>query len=102
MRVRLLLGMHHPPQQQPFQDEADRLLAQASKIGLSMFNEANVFWNVGKEKVLKVYAEQAKSAISMSGAGAGACANRGEAGVLGRGGCRMCMPGRAVMMKDTG
>jgi tetratricopeptide (TPR) repeat protein len=48
--------------QQQLQDHADKLLAQASEIGLSVFNKANAFWNVGKEKALKVYEERAKAA----------------------------------------
>ncbi|KZT29562.1 hypothetical protein NEOLEDRAFT_1056517 [Neolentinus lepideus HHB14362 ss-1] len=45
-----------------FQDQADKLLAQASIIGASMFNKANAFWKEGKEKVQKAYEERAAAA----------------------------------------
>ena len=41
------------------QDQADKLLAQASEIGLSMFNRANALWRQGKEKVQQAYEERA-------------------------------------------
>lgn len=50
--------------QRNLQDQADRLLAQASEIGLSMFNRANAFWKEGKEKVQKAYEERAAAAAS--------------------------------------
>ncbi|OCH94467.1 hypothetical protein OBBRIDRAFT_769484 [Obba rivulosa] len=53
---------------QRLQEHADKLLAQASEIGLSVFNRANAFWKEGKEKVQKVYEERA--AASRGGAGA--------------------------------
>lgn len=40
------------------QDQADKLLAQASEIGMNMFSRANAFWSQGKEKVQKVYEER--------------------------------------------
>ncbi|KAF8908069.1 hypothetical protein CPB84DRAFT_1822172 [Gymnopilus junonius] len=40
------------------QDQADKLLAQASEIGLSMFSKASAFWKEGKEKVVKAYEER--------------------------------------------
>ncbi|KAG8739225.1 hypothetical protein FRC10_005856 [Ceratobasidium sp. 414] len=40
------------------QETADQLLAQASVIGASIFNRANVFWKEGKEKALKAYEER--------------------------------------------
>lgn len=43
------------------QDQADKLLAQASEIGLNMFNRANALWSQGKEKVQKVYEERANA-----------------------------------------
>ena len=43
--------------QRNLHDQADKLLAQASEIGLSMFNRANALWNVGKERALKAYEE---------------------------------------------
>ena len=40
------------------QEQADKLLAQASEIGLNMFSRANALWSQGKEKVQKVYEER--------------------------------------------
>ncbi len=46
------------------QEHADKLIAQASEIGLSVFNRANALWNVGKEKVQRAYEERAAASIS--------------------------------------
>ncbi|GJE87423.1 hypothetical protein PsYK624_035060 [Phanerochaete sordida] len=46
------------------QDQADKLLAQASEIGLSMFNRANALWKQGREKVQQAYEERAASSGS--------------------------------------
>ncbi|KAK0243425.1 hypothetical protein EDD85DRAFT_327190 [Armillaria nabsnona] len=40
------------------QEQADKLLAQASELGLSFFNKANAAWKEGRERVQKVYAER--------------------------------------------
>ena len=50
----------NPPNDGPsnIQDQADKLLAQASEIGMNMFSRANAFWSQGKEKVQKVYEER--------------------------------------------
>jgi hypothetical protein len=40
------------------QDQADKLLAQASEIGLNVFSRANALWSQGKEKVQKAYEER--------------------------------------------
>lgn len=48
-----------PDSQRNIQDQANELLAQASTIGLSMFNRANALWKEGKEKVQRVYEERA-------------------------------------------
>jgi len=40
------------------QGQADKLLAQASEIGLNVFSKANALWSQGKEKVQKVYEER--------------------------------------------
>ncbi|CAL1699913.1 unnamed protein product [Somion occarium] len=53
--------------QRNLQEQADKLLAQASEIGLSVFNRANAFWREGKEKVQKAYEERAKASGSGSG-----------------------------------
>ncbi|KZT06456.1 uncharacterized protein LAESUDRAFT_179031 [Laetiporus sulphureus 93-53] len=45
--------------QRNIQEQADKLLAQASEIGISMFNRANAFWKEGKEKALRAYEERA-------------------------------------------
>ncbi|KAF8585436.1 hypothetical protein K439DRAFT_1410089 [Ramaria rubella] len=47
-----------PLQQQGLQEHADKLLTQASTIGLTMFSKANAFWKEGREKVIKAYEEQ--------------------------------------------
>lgn len=41
--------------------QPDKLLAQASEIGFSMFTKANAFWNQGKEVVQKAYEESLKT-----------------------------------------
>jgi tetratricopeptide (TPR) repeat protein len=41
------------------QEHADRLLSQASEIGLSVLSKASTFWKEGKERVVKVYEERA-------------------------------------------
>jgi hypothetical protein len=46
--------------QQERNTQAEKLLSQASEIGLSVFNRANAFWNQSKEKVQKAYEERAK------------------------------------------
>ncbi|ETW84178.1 hypothetical protein HETIRDRAFT_472650 [Heterobasidion irregulare TC 32-1] len=54
------------PSQEPpeanYQQHADKLIAQASEIGLTMFNRANALWNQSKEKVQKAYEERAAAA----------------------------------------
>ena len=40
------------------QDQADKLLAQASEIGMNVFSRANALWSQGKEKVQKVYEDK--------------------------------------------
>ena len=44
------------------QDQADKLIAQASEIGISMLNKASIFWREGKERVQKAYEERATGA----------------------------------------
>lgn len=44
--------------QKNIQEQADKLLTQASEIGLSMFTRANAFWSQGKGKVQRVYEER--------------------------------------------
>jgi len=38
----------------------DKILAQATEIGSSLFNRANAFWKQGKEQMQKVYEEASK------------------------------------------
>ncbi len=40
------------------QEHADRLLSQASEIGLTVLSKASAFWKEGKERVVKVYEER--------------------------------------------
>ena len=49
-----------PPNEGPsnIQDQADKLLAQASEIGMNVFSKANAFWSQGKEKLQKAYEEK--------------------------------------------
>jgi hypothetical protein len=42
------------------QDQADKLLLQASEIGLSVLIWASAFWKEGKEKVAKVMEERSE------------------------------------------
>ncbi|WWD22767.1 hypothetical protein CI109_107260 [Kwoniella shandongensis] len=51
------------------QEQAEKILAQASEIGQNMFSKATSFWNVGKEKALKVYEEQRKALEAQAQAG---------------------------------
>ncbi|KAI0638600.1 hypothetical protein C8Q77DRAFT_1091841 [Trametes polyzona] len=51
--------------QKNIQEQADKLLAQASEVGLNLFNRANAFWKEGKERVQRAYEERAAA----SGAG---------------------------------
>ena len=50
------------------QDQADKLIAQASEIGISMLNKASIFWREGKERVQKAYEERATGANPVLGA----------------------------------
>lgn len=45
--------------QRTLQEHADKFVAQASEIGINLFNRANAFWKEGKEKVQKAYEERA-------------------------------------------
>jgi tetratricopeptide (TPR) repeat protein len=57
--------------QKNIQDQANELLAQASTIGLSMFNRANALWKEGREKVQKAYEERAAVQVSSSSSSLG-------------------------------
>jgi len=49
--------------------EYEKYLAQASEIGQLVLSKASSFWNVGKEKALKVYEEQRKAIEAQNAAG---------------------------------
>ncbi|KAM6496450.1 hypothetical protein JOM56_009156 [Amanita muscaria] len=49
------------------QEQADKLLAQASEIGLNMFNKASIFWREGKERAKKAYEERAAAGSVVGG-----------------------------------
>ncbi|KAF7975610.1 hypothetical protein HWV62_9191 [Athelia sp. TMB] len=54
----------------PLQEHADKFIAQASTLGLSVFNRANTLWAQGKEKAKVLYEERAAAAAAASGGGA--------------------------------
>ncbi|PCH40723.1 hypothetical protein WOLCODRAFT_117539 [Wolfiporia cocos MD-104 SS10] len=58
--------------QRALQEHADKLLAQASELGLNMFNRANALWREGKEKALRAYEEHAVAARAAEPATRGA------------------------------
>jgi len=47
--------------------QADKLIAQASEIGISLFKNAGSLWKEGREKVQKAYIERVNSDASGSG-----------------------------------
>ncbi|EGO02318.1 hypothetical protein SERLA73DRAFT_166772 [Serpula lacrymans var. lacrymans S7.3] len=47
-------------------EQADKLIAQANEIGISLFNRANALWKDGKEKAQKLYEERAAAAKGAS------------------------------------
>ncbi|KAI0371504.1 hypothetical protein BV20DRAFT_965253 [Pilatotrama ljubarskyi] len=57
-------GTPNSDAQKNLQEQADKILAQASEIGLTMFNRANAFWKEGKERVQRAYEERAAAAGS--------------------------------------
>lgn len=50
--------------QQKLQEQADKLLAQASEVGINLFNRANAFWKEGKERAQRVYEERVAGAAA--------------------------------------
>lgn len=50
-----------------FNVQADKLLSQASEIGLNMFTKANSLWNTGKERAQKLYEERAAALAAEAG-----------------------------------
>lgn len=57
------------PTEKNIQDQADKLLAQASEIGFSMFSRANALWKQGKEKVQQAYEERAAATAASAPSG---------------------------------
>ncbi|KAH7921613.1 hypothetical protein BV22DRAFT_717230 [Leucogyrophana mollusca] len=51
--------------------QAEKIIAQASEIGLSVFNRANAFWKESKEKAQRLYEERAAAAARSEGATGG-------------------------------
>ncbi|TFK94867.1 hypothetical protein K466DRAFT_535010 [Polyporus arcularius HHB13444] len=49
------------------QGQADEIITQASKIGLSMFNRANALFKEGKERAMRAYEERAAAAAAAGG-----------------------------------
>lgn len=47
--------------------QAEKILAQASEIGISVFNRANAFWKESKEKAQRIYEERANAARAGAG-----------------------------------
>lgn len=47
------------PQDGSIQDQAEKVLSQASEIGMNMFGKASAFWAAGKDRVQKAYEERA-------------------------------------------
>ncbi|GAA5918654.1 hypothetical protein JCM1841_002297 [Sporobolomyces salmonicolor] len=52
------------------QDQAAEVLAQAQKLGFSMFKSANAYWGAGKEALQKKLEEQRAAARGVAGGGA--------------------------------
>ena len=60
---------HRPSRDRPasssseanYQQQADKIITQASEIGSQLFQRANAFWKEGKSKVQKVYEDRASS-----------------------------------------
>ncbi|KAH9484618.1 UBA domain-containing protein 7 [Psilocybe cubensis] len=67
-------------------EQADKLIAQASELGMNMFSKASAFWREGKERVVKAYEErEAGGGIAALAPGAKA-RGVGKSGVSGAGG----------------
>ncbi|CDO73832.1 hypothetical protein BN946_scf185015.g161 [Trametes cinnabarina] len=66
--------------QRNLQEQADKLLAQASEIGLTMFSRANALWKESKERVQKAYEERAAAAAAAAGSSRQAGADPGRRG----------------------
>ncbi len=60
------------------QGQADEIITQASKIGLSMFNRANALFKEGKERAMRAYEERAAAAAAAAAAGGPSRQNTGD------------------------
>jgi len=49
-------------QSQELNVQAEKILAQASEIGINVLNRANAFWKESKEKAQRIYEERASTA----------------------------------------
>lgn len=58
------------------QGQADKLIAQASEIGMTMFTRANALWKQGREKVQQAYEEQRAARAGAGSAASGS--SRGD------------------------
>ncbi|KAG1727805.1 hypothetical protein EDB19DRAFT_174280 [Suillus lakei] len=47
--------------------QAEKIIAQASEIGINVFNRANAFWKESKEKAQRIYEERANAARAGAG-----------------------------------
>jgi tetratricopeptide (TPR) repeat protein len=62
----------HPSRERPppsssetnYQQQADKLIAQASEISSQIFQRANAFWKGGKSRVAKAYEDRAASSLA--------------------------------------
>ncbi|KAG6830423.1 hypothetical protein H0H87_008171 [Tephrocybe sp. NHM501043] len=59
-------GGSQQDRERDIREQADKLLAQASEIGLSVFSKASSFWKEGKERVQKAYVERAAPVVGSS------------------------------------
>ncbi|KAI9513223.1 hypothetical protein F5148DRAFT_1145534 [Russula earlei] len=61
----------YPSQERPpssssetnYQQQADKIISQASKIGAQLFQQANSFWKEGKSRVQKAYEERGATSL---------------------------------------
>ncbi|KAH7908638.1 hypothetical protein BJ138DRAFT_1128299 [Hygrophoropsis aurantiaca] len=81
------------------QIEAEKIIAQASELGISVFNRAGAFWRESKEKAQRLYEERAAAAPAAGGGGTSK--NRdSERGTGSRGAPARRQDGRPRWMRD--
>jgi len=83
------------------QDQADKLLLQASEIGLSVLSRASAFWKEGKEKVVKVMMEERGGGGEERGRDGRSQGGGRLGGWGGGGGGGAMMDGRPKWMKEA-